>query len=85
MHDLTLEGLLGLGSSWFANNEAEWLIIHVQVEDNEPEIIINPKANFKAKLTYYAKAYNNDLTLKANPDIKIVKYDMVDDLRDVFC
>lgn len=36
------------------------------------EFIINPHHNILDKLEYYKKAYNNDLTLKSNPNIKIV-------------
>lgn len=38
------------------------------------EIIINEKANFDSKLTYYKKAYNDDLTLKTFNGIKIVGF-----------
>jgi hypothetical protein len=39
---------------------------------NDPELIINPKANFEAMLEYYKKAYDEHLHLKANPEIKII-------------
>lgn len=35
------------------------------------EYIINPKCNLVQKLRYYDRAYNDDLTLKANNDIRI--------------
>lgn len=39
------------------------------------EIIINERANFKSKLAYYMKAYNDDLELKTAPDkIRIVGF-----------
>jgi hypothetical protein len=37
-----------------------------------PEIIINPKSNFDEKLKYYKQAYDENLHLKANPEIKII-------------
>ena len=40
----------------------------------KPEVIINPAVNFDAKLEYYKKAYNEDLTLKSFPSIKIVGF-----------
>jgi hypothetical protein len=40
----------------------------------ENEVIIYPKANFDAKLEYYKKAYNEDLTLKSNADVQIVGF-----------
>lgn len=84
MYEMTLEGLLRLGNSYYGQNEANYMIIYVSVEGNTPEMIINTKENFKAKLSYYAKAYNDDLTLKANSNIRIVKYDFVKKLNDYF-
>ncbi len=40
----------------------------------EPEYIINTKVNFKAKQKYYDTAYDDDLCLKANKEIKILFY-----------
>jgi hypothetical protein len=85
MNEMTLEGLLRLGNSHYAKHDARFMIVEVEVEGASPEIIINPKENFEAKLNYYAKAYNEDLTLKTNPNIRIVRYDFVEDLRDYFC
>jgi hypothetical protein len=82
MNEMTLRGLLNYGTSHYAKNNAKWLIIEVSVEGNSPEVIINPKENFEAKLAYYSKAYNEDLTLKANPNIKIVRYDFVESIYD---
>ena len=53
---------------------------------NKPEIIINTYSNFKSKLSYFEKAYNNDFTLKSNPNIKIlnaVSSDYILDITDV--
>lgn len=75
MYVQTLQGLLSLGNSSYAKENANFMMVMVSVNGGDPEIIINPKTNFKAKLEYYAKAYNDDLTLKANPNIKIVYYD----------
>lgn len=36
------------------------------------EFIINPHCNIIEKLNYYKKAYNYDLTLKSDPNIRIV-------------
>lgn len=84
MNELTLTGLLNYGKSHYAKNNAQWLIIEVEVEGDKPEIIINPKENFEAKLAYYKRSYNNDLTLKANPSIKIIRYDFVEAISDYF-
>ena len=84
MNEMTLRGLLNYGSSDYVKQDAQWLIIEVEVEGNKPEIIINPKDNFEAKLAYYKNAYNEDLTLKANPKIKIVRYDFVEEIEQYF-
>lgn len=38
----------------------------------EPEIIVNRMENAEAKIAYYEKVYNEDLTLKAFNGIKII-------------
>jgi hypothetical protein len=40
----------------------------------EPETITNNWPNFMAKRDYYARAYNDNLELISNPEIKIVGY-----------
>ena len=40
----------------------------------ETELIINPKANFAGKKTYYEKAYNDNLELNTFNQIKIVGF-----------
>lgn len=40
----------------------------------KPELIVNEHENIDAKLAYYKKAYNEDLTLKAVNGIKIIGY-----------
>jgi len=70
-----------MARSHYVNNDAKWLVIKVEVNGNSPEIIINPKENFDAKIDYYSKAYDEDLTLKSCPSIKIVYYDFVEDIH----
>lgn len=53
--------------------KAKYIGVKIQMEGfEEPEIIINKRANFKTKLAYYQNAYNNDLTLKTRNTIRIV-------------
>lgn len=57
--------------------ELEENYIGVRIEtqgSDKPEIIINPTENFEAKLTYYMKAYNDNLTLKSFNGIKITGF-----------
>lgn len=57
------------------DREIMFIGVAVQIGDSPaPEIIINGKENFKDKLAYYKSAYNEDLTLKSSPTIKIVGF-----------
>jgi hypothetical protein len=82
MYEMTLTGLLNMCSSHYAKYEANYMIIEVTVGESAPEVIINPKENFELKAAYYANAYNEDLTLKANNRIRITRYDMVKEIGD---
>lgn len=54
-------------------DNSEYVAVKVMMTGFEGcEIIINPTENFNAKLEYYKKAYNEDLTLKTFNGIKIV-------------
>ena len=66
--------------------------IGVQIEMQgfpKPEVIINEYSNFDAKLAYYMKAYNDDLTLKTFNGIKIIgfcygnTYQDIEELLDI--
>ena len=48
------------------------LIVEIKTPDMpENEIIINPNANVAAKVKYYNEAYDDDMCLKRNPEIKM--------------
>jgi len=58
--------------------------VKIQMEEfQEPEVIINPNANFDKKLKYYKKAYNDDLTLKSFNGIKIIGFSFGDDYEEI--
>ena len=43
-----------------------YMVVKIETEGNSaPEIIVNPVENFIPKLSYYDKAYNDDLELIA--------------------
>lgn len=45
---------------------AKYIGVSIQTEgSSQPEIIINPNANFDAKFDYYMEAYDDDLILIA--------------------
>ena len=84
MRTKSLSDFLELGMSDIVRQDANYMIVKVKAFDDRPEIIINPKNNFISKLNYYGNAYNEDLTLKANQDIKIIDYEFIEDLQDYF-
>jgi len=54
-------------------NQNKYIAVMIEAKGSaKPEIIINPSENFKAKLDYYKKAYDENLNLKASKGIKIV-------------
>ena len=60
----------------------------LKIEINNPnlpqrEMIINPNANVTAKVAYYNEAYNDDMCLKRNPEIRMESpsFFYIDDLR----
>lgn len=62
------------------------VIIEMQGFEN-PELIINTTKNFKEKLEYYKKAYNEDLTLKSFNGIKIIDFigtNYIDTIESVY-
>jgi hypothetical protein len=77
MYERTLEALLNAGNSEYAREVADYMVIRVEGATPEPEVIINSKLNFESKLNYYSKAYDEDLRLKANPDIRIVSFNFI--------
>lgn len=55
-------------------NDAKFIGVKIETEGNsEPEIIINPNANFHEKYTYYSTAYDENLVLKATKGKKQIK------------
>lgn len=66
------------GKMFLYQNETGYLMVWVSVNGSLPEIIINPYANIPSKLAYYENAYDDELNLKANNTIKIIKYDFVE-------
>ena len=49
---------------------------------NVPEIVINSRENFDAKLDYYRKAYDENLVFKNYPSIRIIGFTMADTFED---
>jgi len=49
----------------------------------EPEVTVNPYKNIDSKLAYYQRAYNEDLTFKMLPTIKIVAFVSGDTYKEI--
>ena len=48
------------------NRGKSYMVVKIETEGNPgPEIIVNPAENFAPKLSYYDKAYNDDMELIA--------------------
>lgn len=66
--------------------KGKWDYVGIRVEMEgfpKTEIIINRSENYDAKMTYYKKAYNDDLTLKANNGIKITGFTYANRFCDI--
>ena len=65
-----------------------FMVVKIETEGNPgAEIIVNPAENFRAKLSYYDKAYNDDMELiaakKAGKSVRIVDAFMTSNLADL--
>lgn len=65
-----------------------FMVVKIATEGNPgPEIIVNPAENFRAKLSYYDKAYNDDMELIAaknsGKSVRIVDALMTSNLADL--
>lgn len=64
--------------------DVNYVGVLIQMQGFEtPEIIINETPNFKTKLEYYKKAYNQDLTLKTFNGIKIIGFSYGNTFEDI--
>lgn len=66
----------------------EFMVVKIETEGNPaPEIIINSSSNFKAKIAYYAKAYDDHMELirakEAGKVVKIIDVLMTSNLNDL--
>lgn len=56
------------------------LIVVIKHSDHTGlEVIINPRENFEEKVSYYLKAYDDNLVLKSNYQIRMVSHHFVRD------
>jgi hypothetical protein len=50
----------------------KYIGVYIDIGLKEPELIINPKNNFEAKIQYYLSTYDDNLFHKHSPQIKIL-------------
>lgn len=56
-------------------DETNFMVIGIEMPELEShELIVNHKPNFEEKMKYYDLAYDEDLVMKRNRDIKIVSF-----------
>ena len=68
----------------YIKKEAVYIGVLVKTEGMDAEeMIINPNANFYAKLDYYLNAYDNDMALKRSDKVKIVAVTGACELEDL--
>ena len=69
--------------------DAKYIGVSIKTEgSSQPEIIINPNANFDAKFDYYMEAYDDDLILiaaKGKKDIRITAAGQGNRFEDIEC
>lgn len=65
------------------NEYVNWLVVGVQGVAEQEELIINPRANMVKKKEYYNSAYNDDMELNFNNNIKITYVAGVEKLEDI--
>ena len=59
--------------------ECKFMAIHISMPSLKiPEAIVNYKSNFEEKLKYYDEAYDDDLVMIRNENIKIVSFGFSD-------
>lgn len=65
-------------------NDAAYLVVAIQLPDTPHlEFIVNPSENFKVKIPYYLRTYDQEGVMKVNESIKIQGYAFVHDLDGV--
>lgn len=63
---------------------AKFIAVSVKAKgSNGTEIIINPNCNIDQKMSYYESAYDDNLLLNANNDIRIVGFCYADSYEDI--
>lgn len=87
MQDLRLGEFLELGRLWQTQEYFKYMVVTIQAYNQAPEVIVDLPSNFDSRLNYYEEAYNEDMTLKSNRNIKIIGFEFYDEdigLSDLF-
>lgn len=54
-------------------HKPKFMIVAVRLPNDELELITNTESNMENKFQYYLHAYDDNMCLKASPNIQIVK------------
>lgn len=66
------------------NSSAKYIGVMIQVPHaTAPEVIINPRSNFPAKLKYYSENYNENLEHNHDSRVKIIGLTYGDDFDEI--
>lgn len=79
---LNKEDLIRHGRYALTDPEINYMYILVKAYDNKPELIINSKESCNAKLEYYTYAYDYNLVLMSNNNIRVIDFGFVKSLGD---
>lgn len=77
MEKVTLSMIKSSLEHVYVRKRADYMVYLVEGATPMPEVTIQHRDNFAAKVEYMSKAYNEDLTLKSNPNIKITQVDFI--------
>ena len=71
LSDRMIDGMVRVFNDAKRMNAMAYVMVELPGQST-PEIILNHPDSLDNKLSYYSKAYNDDGTLKSNPEIKII-------------
>jgi hypothetical protein len=77
MESVTLSMIKSSLEHLYVRKRADYMVYLVEGATPMPEVTIQHRDNFESKVAYMEKAYNEDLTLKNNPNIKITQVDFI--------
>lgn len=78
MKELTMKAFVRRYNQRYSTEQ--YMVVAVSINGASPEFIINKKENFEKKMEYYQQAYDDNLRLKYNSDIRIIDFTFTDNV-----